>query len=142
MKLALRCLILTIFFCSVIGCVSPKSISIKQDVQDKYVELTRLENSFNATLYLDYKTTATQMPSGLVLFGHEDTMYRVNSAIQLFRNHYGSIATEAMLTEYHSKFGINEAFITSIKLLPPRGRLYSMKDNAYLFWKYGANFKH
>ncbi len=115
---------------------------MRQDVKDTYIELTQLEKSFNASAYSDYKTTVTRMPEGLVLFGHDETMSRAYWARQLFNNNFGSAKTDALITALYNKYGINESFMSRIKSGPSMGRVYSLKDNEYLHWKYGAEFKH
>lgn len=133
---------LLLFLAFPIGCVTQKDATIRMNAEHKYAELSRLENAFNPALYSTYKETAKQMPPGLVLFGHDEAMFSTVSAIRSFRNFSGSLKTEKMVNALREKYGINEAFIFGIKDLPPDGHVYSLEDNEYLFWKYGANFKH
>jgi hypothetical protein len=142
MKITLHWLIGAVCLCFLFGCASTREVSMRQDVKDTYIELTQLEKSFNASAHSDYKTTVTRMPEGLVLFGHDETMGRADWARRLFDNNFGSAKTDALLTALYNKYGINESFMSRIKSKPSMGRVYSLKDNEYLHWKYGAEFKH
>jgi hypothetical protein len=142
MKITLHWLIGAVCLCFLFGCASTREVSMRQDVKDTYIELTRLEKSFNASAHSDYKTTVTRMPEGLVLLGHSSTKGRADFAQRLFGNNFGSAKVDALLTALYNKYGINELFMTRIKSEPPMGRVYSLKDNEYLYWKYGAEFKH